>query len=345
MSEKSRGAKYPQGRIDTVIGADVRVAGRITFTGVLRLDGQAIGDIICEADANGTMVVGKAGNVAGTISAPHIIVGGRVAGPVHSSALLEIHPGASVVGDVSYKEIEIHAGGLIDGALVQAGQVSETGVGEHAAPIQVAMPTGSESGELSGRGLKLGGTAVLGAAAVAIAVLMWAKRDPEPPAPPAAKAVPDAGQSADAASTAPSAPPGSAAPQDKPGIVAADALSPEPASAAVAGPAAQPLADPAAVVVVQGVNPAKPAGVVLVMVKEPSSLFKKKRNDSGDGTRIDVAQGATSSISIARSEVLRVGSGRDLTLFYQGRKVAPKTIESGAWMSFVPQSGETGVDK
>lgn len=338
MSEKTRNTRYPQGRIDTVIGAGVHIDGRVTFTGVLRLDGEARGDILCEADGNGTIVVGKGGNVAGTIRAPHIIVGGRVAGPVHSSGLIEIQSGASVVGDVSYKDIEVHAGGLIDGALVQAGPVSETGVSEHAAPISAA-------GERPGRGLKLGATAVLLAVVVAITVVMWAKRDPEPLAPPLAKAVPGAEQAAAAASTVPSAPPGSGAPQDKPGVVAGDALSPEPAPGAEAGPAAEAPADPTKVLVVQGVNPAKPAGVVLVMVKEPSVLFKKKRNDPGDGARIDVAQGATTSISIARNDVLRVGNGRDVTLFYQGRKVAPKAIESGAWMSFVPQSAGATVEE
>ena len=41
-----------------------------------------------------------------------------------------------------------------------------------------------------------------------------------------------------------------------------------------------------------------------------------------------------------------VAEGRDIEIFYQGRKVAPKTIESGAWMSFVPQGARAaGEDR
>lgn len=97
-------------------------------------------------------------------------------------------------------------------------------------------------------------------------------------------------------------------------------------------------ADTDKVVRVQGVNPGKPAGFFLLIGKEPSVLFKKKRKDPGEGKRIDVSQGATVSIPVAKDEMVRVAEGRDIEIFYQGRKAAPKTIESGAWMSFVPQS-------
>lgn len=88
---------------------------------------------------------------------------------------------------------------------------------------------------------------------------------------------------------------------------------------------------------VQGVNPGKPAGFFLLIGKEPSVLFRKKRQEEGEGVRIAVSQGEAVSIPIAKNEIFRVAEGRDIEIFYQGRKVAPKTIESGAWMSFVPQ--------
>lgn len=103
--------------------------------------------------------------------------------------------------------------------------------------------------------------------------------------------------------------------------------------------------DSGKVVLVQGVNPGKPAGVLLVISKEPSVLFRKKRQDSADGARIDISRGATESIPFAKNEVFRVASGRGLQIFYQGRKVTPRTIESGVWMSFVPQSSGGAGDK
>jgi hypothetical protein len=112
-----------------------------------------------------------------------------------------------------------------------------------------------------------------------------------------------------------------------------------------ASPAETLEANPGNVMLVQGVNPAKPAGVILLISRESAVLFKKKRQDSGEGTRIDTSQGATESIAIARNEVLRVASGQELQIFYQGRKVAPRIIASGAWMSFVPQPASGEGDK
>ena len=39
------------------------------------------------------------------------------AGPVHSDALLELQPNASIVGDVRYEVLEMHQGATIDGEL------------------------------------------------------------------------------------------------------------------------------------------------------------------------------------------------------------------------------------
>jgi aspartokinase len=91
-------------------------------------------------------------------------------------------------------------------------------------------------------------------------------------------------------------------------------------------------------VTVRGFDPNKPAGVIFVVGREPAVLIKKMRQDDSEGTRIDVIQGVIQNIAIASNEIFRVAQGRDINIFYQGRKVAAQTIASGAWISFVPQS-------
>ncbi len=102
--------------------------------------------------------------------------------------------------------------------------------------------------------------------------------------------------------------------------------------------------DPKKIVVVQGVNPGKPAGALSVVSEGPSILFRKRRQDSSNGVRIEIPKGA-STIAITKDEVLRVAEGRNMVIFYQGRKVGPKTIEAGNWMSFVPQTPGGAMDK
>ena len=338
-----------------MIGAGVRVKGNIAFTGVLRIQGEVLGDVSCSADSNGTVVVGKSGNVTGTIRAPHIVVNGGIHGPLHSSESIEIQQGAHVVGDAFYKAIDIHAGGIIEGSLAPESlsegtqpepadevlQPRPPAAEGHPVPPGKELPAGSRF-----RGRWLGGAVVL---FIGLLVVL-ANREPTTAAPPAAALAlkPDSAakegpeQSAPAASEGPRD--GPAGPGGNPGTLVrgadADAKKPVPAPA----PDLAEM-DPKTVVTVPGVNPGKPAGVISVVSKDAAVLFRKKRQDPGEGTRIDISQGATESIAIARNEIFRVAKGRDLTIFYQGRKVTPKTIDSGAWMSFVPQSADGAGDR
>jgi cytoskeletal protein CcmA (bactofilin family) len=350
-------------RTDTLIGAGLRFEGNLTFTGVLLIQGDTLGDVSCAPDSDGTVVVGKTGNVTGAITAPHVVVGGRVQGPVHSSESIEIQPGACIAGNAFYRAIDIHAGGVIDGLLIPEASEEidrldpDHRIGISEPPVVTAaarsradpMPDDRGLWDRLGLGVKLGGAVALLVAAIAF-VLMG--RDPASVTPPAPPLTDAASKTDSAATAAPAAlPAGSAGLQGDQKVVAGNAVpvAPRPdadtRSAAQAPLADHPGADPEKVVTVQGVNPGKPAGVFLVISKEPSVLYRKKRQDTAAGTRIDVSRGSTESISFAKGEIFRVETGRDITIFYQGKKVAPKIIESGAWLSFVPQPAGGASDK
>ena len=318
LSGTSNSAGGSQHGTDTMIGAGMRVEGHIAFSGVLRVQGEVLGDVACQGDAGDTVVVDATGSVTGAVGAPRIVVRGRILGPLHSAQSIDIQPGGRVVGDASYRHIAIHAGGLVEGALTPALPIDA----DREAPTGQA-PRAHDESPTERRG---GRGALAAALALAVAAGLWLSRPPATPAPPAAD------MAAKEAAPPPSAPPAAAEP------VAA------PAPAARAAEAAAPPASPAReavgaeeTLIVQGVNPAKPAGVFLLVSKAPSVLYRKKREEEGQGTRLAVPRGKTVSIAIGRNELFRVAEGQDLEIFYQGRKVAPKTIETGAWMRFVPQ--------
>lgn len=342
--------KYSQNRTDTLIGAGMRADGNITFSGLLRIQGDVLGDVSCDADPQGALVVDGSGHVTGTIEAPHVIISGRVSGPVHSTATVEILQGACVAGDVEYALLDIHAGGTIEGSLTHRALQGDDGEArEPAAPATKAldMSAGSapeNAGGLAGilhSRLKLGAVIVLLAVIAGVVAVATSDLSPPPVASPTDSATQEA-------AVTPNPPARSGGTQDVPKSVAGDGGAPVVGSNTDSRTIEQESVSSAAektqetLVTVQGVNPAKPAGVFLVIGKEPSVMFRKKRQDPGEGTRIDFVQGATESVAIGRNEIFRVASGRDITIFYQGRKVTPKTIESGAWMSFVPQAAAGG---
>lgn len=361
MSGKNNVAKYPQSRTDTRIGAGVRVDGDISFTGVLHVQGAVLGDVSCDADIGGMLVVDQSGSVAGTLKAPHIVVGGKVSGPSYSSESIEIQAGAHIVGDTFYKEIQVHAGGVVEGWLTprvstdkdrlrQEQDIQIPGppaVEERAVPHAHAASVGIGRWVCSPGGRIFGGAVVLLIVVLASVLL---NRGATPNTPPVADVVLKADSSMKIAAAAPLTPADVSASPDSTRDVAADPArqmtAAETDKESIAPAPAPDLAevDPKKIVVVQGVNPGKPAGALSVVSEGPSILFRRKRQDSSNGVRIEIPKGA-STIAIAKDEVLRVAEGRNIVIFYQGRKVGPKTIEAGNWMSFVPQIPGGAMDK
>ena len=74
---------------------------------------------------NGRIVIGEEASVTGQIHADHVIINGRVKGPVHALELLELQPKARIEGDVSYKALEMHQGATIEGQLKPRGGALE----------------------------------------------------------------------------------------------------------------------------------------------------------------------------------------------------------------------------
>jgi cytoskeletal protein CcmA (bactofilin family) len=355
LSEKHKSARYSRSRIDTLIDAGARIEGNITFTGALRIDGEIIGDVSCYDDPQGTIVVGKLGSVAGAVKAPHVVVIGRVYGPVYSLESLEIHPDACVVGDASYRDIVIHEGGVVEGVLTsrfptqedrseqehRVQRLESPAVKESDEPPADAMADGNEIGKRPGKARKFGFVSAL---LIAVVAIVWLNRGPTVVATPVADQVLKADTPRSENPAPPSLPVESATPLTSPKAVTESAAplvsSSEPVTknAVQATPSDSPELDLKHVVVVQGDSPSKPGDFLYVIGNEPSVLFRKQRQDPAEGTRIDVAQGTSKRIPIAKDDILRVQQGRGLQMFYQGRKVAPATIESGAWIRFVPNS-------
>ena len=109
--------KKKQPPIKSLIAQGTVIEGNLKFTDGLRIDGEVIGDIRAAEGSASILVVSELAIVTGLIHADHVIINGRVIGPVHASELLELQPKAKIAGDVSYKALEMHQGAVISGKL------------------------------------------------------------------------------------------------------------------------------------------------------------------------------------------------------------------------------------
>lgn len=108
----------PQNRIDSLVGAETRVDGDLSFVGGLRVDGVINGNVIAAPGKPSTLVLSEHGRINGEINVTHLVVNGSVEGPVHASEYLELQGKARVVGDVYYKTLEIQLGAIVEGRLM-----------------------------------------------------------------------------------------------------------------------------------------------------------------------------------------------------------------------------------
>lgn len=113
--------KKKQPPIKSLIAQGSCIEGNLLFTDGLRIDGEVRGNIRAAEGSPSILVISESASVTGLVQADHVVINGRVAGPIHATELLELQPKARIEGDVSYKALEMHQGAVIAGKLCPIG--------------------------------------------------------------------------------------------------------------------------------------------------------------------------------------------------------------------------------
>jgi len=108
----------PQERIDSLIGAMAKIAGDLTFSGGLRVDGEIRGNVTAKPGIPSTLVLSEHGRIDGDISVTHLVINGIVNGTIRADEYMELQSKARVTGDVHYKTLELQLGAVADGRFI-----------------------------------------------------------------------------------------------------------------------------------------------------------------------------------------------------------------------------------
>ncbi len=95
----------------TIISNGVKIEGKITSSGNIRVDGEVQGDIISQSNVS----VGEYGKVNGQINASAITIGGTVSGTVKAQEKLILDAKANLNGDIITKILVVEAGAKFEG--------------------------------------------------------------------------------------------------------------------------------------------------------------------------------------------------------------------------------------
>jgi cytoskeletal protein CcmA (bactofilin family) len=95
----------------TIISNGVKIEGKVTSTGSIRVDGTLQGDL----NAKGNVSVGEQGKIMGEIIANIGTIGGNVVGTVNAKDKLVLETKCVLKGDIITKVLVIEAGAKFDG--------------------------------------------------------------------------------------------------------------------------------------------------------------------------------------------------------------------------------------
>ena len=95
----------------TVISKGVKIEGKLSCSGNIRLDGEVQGDI----SSQGVVIIGENGKVNGQINADSITIGGRVAGTLKAKDKVVLESKANLKGDIITKILMVEAGAIFNG--------------------------------------------------------------------------------------------------------------------------------------------------------------------------------------------------------------------------------------
>ncbi|EOD01659.1 bactofilin family protein [Caldisalinibacter kiritimatiensis] len=99
-------------KIDTLIGRNTKLEGKITANGTIRFDGELVGDLIIE----GNVIIGEEGKIKGNIKCNNGIVSGRVEGNIICKEQLRLTNTASLFGDIEVKSFIVDENAVFEGS-------------------------------------------------------------------------------------------------------------------------------------------------------------------------------------------------------------------------------------
>jgi len=103
----------------TIISRGVKIEGKITSSGNIRIDGEIQGDIFSESN----ITIGEVAKVKGQINANVITIGGKVSGIVRAKDKLILDSKSNLKGDIFTKNLVIDEGAKFDGKCNTGGSI------------------------------------------------------------------------------------------------------------------------------------------------------------------------------------------------------------------------------
>jgi len=96
---------------ESLVGADLKIEGKIEGTGRLRIAGRFKGDV----NVDGDLAIDPGAHINGEVRAGVVVVGGEVQGNIQATTRVELLESGVVIGDIKAGSLTVAAGSRMRG--------------------------------------------------------------------------------------------------------------------------------------------------------------------------------------------------------------------------------------
>jgi cytoskeletal protein CcmA (bactofilin family) len=125
-------------KLETIVGNDTSIEGKVSVKGTIRVDGIVEGDV--QAD---WVIVGETGKLLGSTRTRGMVVGGSVEGNIEATETVELREKATMVGEIHAPKLAISEGAVFDGRARMKDDAEPAGIQEGNVRSLIPSKTGT----------------------------------------------------------------------------------------------------------------------------------------------------------------------------------------------------------
>ena len=97
--------------VNTLVGMGSHFEGKMTFEGVVRVDGSFEGEIV----SDDTLIIGEGAEVHASLDVATVVIYGAVYGNIRATNCVELHAPGRLIGNIISPSLVVERGAIFDG--------------------------------------------------------------------------------------------------------------------------------------------------------------------------------------------------------------------------------------
>lgn len=104
-------------KFSSLISDNVSMTGDLEFEGGLKVSGMIKGNVTHKPGSGSLLALSAEGRIEGQVSSHDALIDGTIIGDLAVEHLLELHSNARIRGNISYRQLSMENGAVVDGTL------------------------------------------------------------------------------------------------------------------------------------------------------------------------------------------------------------------------------------